>query len=57
MEKITIKKIEDVEIAEVSAQCCCQIKGKSSVYESDSCCKADCSHWFSANDAVNTIYH
>ncbi len=57
MEKITIKKIEDVEIAEVSAQCCCQIKGKSSVYEPDSCCKADCSHWFSANDAVNTIYH
>ena len=57
MEKVTINKIQDTEIAEVSAQCCCQIVGKPTVYEKDSCCKADCSHWFKANDGVNTIYH
>lgn len=57
MANITINKIQDKEIMEVSAQCCCQIKGKSSVYEKNSCCKADCKHWFKGNDGVNTIYH
>ncbi|MDO4452636.1 MAG: hypothetical protein Q4B89_07430 [Lachnospiraceae bacterium] len=55
--KKTIKKINDKELKSVSAQCCCQITGKSSVYEPDSCCKADCTHWFGGNDKQNTIYH
>lgn len=57
MEKVTIKKIQDNNIAEVSAQCCCQIVGRPAVYQQNSCCKADCRHWFRGNDAVNTIYH
>ena len=55
--KMRIKKINDKELKSVSAQCCCQITGKSSVYEPDSCCKADCTHWFGANDKQKTIYH
>lgn len=55
--KKRIKKINDKELKSVSAQCCCQITGKSSVYEPDSCCKADCTHCFGANDKQNTIYH
>lgn len=57
MSDVTINKIQDKEVMEVSAQCCCKIKGKSAVYEKDSCCKTDCEHWFKGNDAVNTIYH
>ena len=57
MENIKVNKIQNTETEEVSAQCCCQIKGKSAVYEQGSCCKSDCTHWFTGNDAVDTIYH
>lgn len=57
MNTLKITKINNKEIAEVQAQCCCQIKGKSAVYEKNSCCKTDCAHWYKANDAVTTIYH
>ncbi|MBP1532719.1 MAG: hypothetical protein IK999_01120 [Ruminococcus sp.] len=57
MENIKVNKIQNTETEEVSAQCCCQIKGKSAVYEQGSCCKSDCTHWFKGNDAVDTIYH
>ena len=39
---LKIKKIMNKELEGVSAQCCCQIKNKSAMYEKNSCCKTDC---------------
>ena len=37
-----IRKMENKELKKVVGQCCCKIVGKPSVYETDSCCLADC---------------
>lgn len=51
-----VRKIKDKELVKVTGQCCCQIVGKSAVYEQGSCCLSDCKT--SGKDtAYHTIYH
>lgn len=57
LNQMKVMKITSKEMKGVSAQCCCRITGKPAVYESGSCCLADCSQWFGGNTAVNTVYH
>ena len=51
-----IRKMENKELKKVVGQCCCKIVGKPSVYETDSCCLADCKK-DGRDTAHYTIYH
>lgn len=51
-----VKKMKNKELAKVTGQCCCQIVGKSAVYEPDSCCLADCQQ-SGRDNAYHTKYH
>lgn len=51
-----VKKMENKELVKVVGQCCCQIVGKSAVYEKDSCCLFDCKK-VGRDSAYHTKYH
>ena len=56
MKTMKIRKMENKELKKDVGQCCCKIVGKPSVYETDSCCLADCKK-DGRDTAHYTIYH
>ena len=56
MKTMKIRKMENKELKKVVGQCCCKIVGNPSVYETDSCCLADCKK-DGRDTAHYTIYH